>query len=189
MPYYPASAAAAVSHGKWGTDFILPGVAPVSITTGVVTVNQLRYYPIIVSTTITVDRLAAEVTSAGAAATTFRMGIYNADVDWQPTSLVVDGGTSAADSTGVKTVTINQTLSPGRYLLALHSDGAPILRVIRGAIASMGFASGLGASPFINLMRVTATYAVFASTGVAWTAFNSNVQTDYAVFMRLSAAS
>jgi hypothetical protein len=176
-----------VAQGRYGTsNFLIPGFVPNNSSTLALTANQVRYFPIIVSTAITLDRLACEVTATGAGGTTIRLGIYNADTDWAVTSLVVDGGTVAADSTGVKTVTINTTLAPGRYLLACNSDGTPTLRSIRGALPGMGFVAALGATANITRMTASQTYDAFPSTGTAHTIGSGNQQYDYAVFCRVS---
>src|SRR5687768_6714110 len=96
MPYYPPTEvvpgrlkASAVAHpGLPGTEFQSNG-------TQAVVADQVRYNGFIVDAPITLDRLVCEVTATGTA-TLLRLAIYNADTDWQPTTLVVDGGTVTA---------------------------------------------------------------------------------------------
>ncbi len=102
-----------------------------SVGTGIaLTADTLYSVPLIVARAITVDRIACEVTTAGAASTAARLGIYNNGTNLHPGALLLDAGTVAVDSTGVKAITINQALSKGIYHLAIISDGAPSARGI-----------------------------------------------------------
>lgn len=87
----------------------------------------------------------------------------------------------------MRTITINQTLTSGRYLLALNCDATPALRAIRGTNAYYGFLEALGASPLPNSLRVNSTYGTFASSGVVWNSQGSGANPlDYLVFVRVS---
>lgn len=155
--------------------FVIPGVEATGVATAVLTANQVRYEPFYVATQITIDQLALEVTSTGGAGKLVRVGIYNADGDLQPTSLVYDAGTIAADSVTAQTISLGvaQTLSPGRYLFALNSDGTPTLRCLRAGSMLSGFAAAFGASPFVVSLTAAQTYGAFPGTGLAWTALNA----------------
>ena len=143
---------------------------PSAVATFALTAGQMRYEPIYVTTPLTIDQIACEVTSAGAGGTTIRMGIFTADTDLQPTGLVVDGGTVAADgATGMRSVSVSVTLTPGRYLMALNTDSTATMRSLRGGSMLSGFGTTLGTSPWINLV-VTLAYAAFSGPGTAWTA-------------------
>lgn len=171
------------------THYSIPGVEASSAGTFAISANTIRYAPIYVTTPITIDQMAIEVTTGGAASTTARLGIYNADLDWQPTSLVVDAGTVAVDSTGVKIASVNVTLPPGRYLLALNSDGAPTLRRVLGGAMFLGYANTLGASPFIVIPNTTQTYGVLPNPGTAISNISSgsSASTHHYIFLRTSA--
>ena len=93
-----------------------------------ITANNLYAVPFLVQRTTTWDRIALQVTTGGIATTTARLGIYNDGTNLYPGTLVVDAGTVAVDSTGVKAATISQQLQPGLYWLAFVSDGAPVIR-------------------------------------------------------------
>lgn len=164
----------AIAHGRavisGTTQYTIPGIEPTTTATQAITANVVRYCPIYVVTQITIDQLAIEVTSAGAGSTTARLGIYQMGTDGQPGSLVVDAGTVAVDGNGVKTVSVNTILTPGRYLTALNSDGAPTLRAVRGGGYLMGYNTALGATPGISAPNGAQTYGTFPSTGTAWTA-------------------
>ena len=103
---------------------------------GVLTVDILYTAPAVIPRQLTVDRIAVQVTTAAAAGKKARLGIYRDGTNLYPGSLVLDAGEVAVDSTGVKTITINQTLGKGNYWLVVVSDGAPTLRFSTGVAAS-----------------------------------------------------
>ena len=88
-----------------------------SLTTGTYTQNRLYCYPLFVQESITVDRLGVECTTA-VASTTWRIGIYNSDSNGVPSTVLLDAGTVDTSTTGLKTITVNQTLSAGLYFIA-----------------------------------------------------------------------
>ena len=186
-----AESSLAEGRAKTGANgnYTVPGVAITGLngTTQAIGANQVNYYPILVQSTITLDQLACEVTSAATAGKLLRLGIYNADSDWQPTTLVVDAGTAAADSTGVKTFTINQQLARGRYVLALVSDGAPVMRGYRGYMPFWGLSSALGANAAVVQAYGSLTFGALPSTGAVWaTQITAASQFIYCVVTRVS---
>lgn len=105
--------------------------------------NQaLRLAPFDVPRSLTLSGLAVEVSTAGEASSTFRFGIYADDGTGYPGLLVLDAGTVAADTTGVKTLTISQALTPGRYWVGGVTQGAATtpatLRTPANAMVSIG---------------------------------------------------
>jgi hypothetical protein len=87
-----------------------------TFATGATTLEQLRCVPFVVGRTTTFDRIAIEVTTAGAGGTV-RLGIYS-DTDGIPGEVVLDAGTVVTSALGVKEIIIDQELSPGLYWLA-----------------------------------------------------------------------
>lgn len=85
--------------------------------------EQCEFVPILVPDSDTFTAIAVSVSSAGNASSVLRLGIYEDD-GGVPGDLVVDGGTVAADSTGDKTTSISEALSPGLYWLAVVPQGA-----------------------------------------------------------------
>lgn len=168
--------------------YSLPGVDAISAATTTITANKIRYFPFYVTNTITLDRLMLEVsTASGSAGSTARMGIYNVDNDNQVTTLIVDGGTVATDSTGVKTVTINQQLTAGRYLFAQNASVNYTARMIRGGGRYVGYIDSFGGSPMIDSLNATQTYGALPSTGTAWdTASAASTPFIYVVFCRIA---
>lgn len=100
---------------KSGQYFTQPG----STTTWAIgaSLGYMRGGPILVPRSLTVDRIGLEVTTSAATAVV-RLGIWNADADGRPTSLVLDAGTIDGSSTGVKEITISQALSAGVYVVS-----------------------------------------------------------------------
>lgn len=86
-----------------------------SSTSSTLGVGTLRLLPWIVHRAITIDRIGAEVTSAGDAGSKLRLGIYADNGNGYPGALVLDAGTIDGDSATVQSVTISQALSPGLY--------------------------------------------------------------------------
>lgn len=184
-------AATAVPLGRakaGGVSFMsVPGVEGQSSTTFAITNNQVRYELFFVATQITLDQLVIEVTTNAGAGTTARLGIYNCDTDLQPTTLILDAGTVAVDANAVKTISINQTLSPGRYLFATNSDATPTLRAVRGGSMLWGYSQNLGAGTFIATPNAVQAYGAFPATGTVWTnAGTSSAPPIHTVFCRVS---
>jgi hypothetical protein len=182
-----AQTAIADGRPKFGSTltYNIPGVDSSSASTLALAQNIIRYMPIVVVTPITLDQLAIEVTSAGSAGTVARLGIYSANTDWQPTNLVVDAGTVAIDSLGVKTAAINTLLQPGRYLLALNCNGAPTLRTRVGGGRYGGFPAALGTA-FTGTLQKASAFGVFGDPGVAWDATLTSSGIIYMVFCRIA---
>lgn len=108
------------------------GVSASAFTNGVV-----NFIPIMLAVGRTPDRIGIEVTVAGTASVSVhRLGIW-ADNGGVPGTLLVDAGTVATDSTGLKEVTISQALAAHTlYWLGVVQQGAPAatatLRVVTG---------------------------------------------------------
>jgi hypothetical protein len=169
-----------------GVQLVFATTASPPITTFGLTANFFHYMPIEVDTSITLDRLYAEITSAASAGNTMRMGIYNCDTDLQPTSLVVDGGTVAIDATSAVSSTINQVLTPGRYLLASLPQANCTVRCVFGWLPSLGFAPGLGGTSIVGELYASQAYGALPATGPAWSQVTANAGMAYHVWTRIS---
>ncbi len=87
------------------------------------TLNALHAHAFMVPHTVTLDRIAVEVTTASASGTV-RLGIYSNDpLSEKPLNLVLDAGSASTTTTGAKEITINQVLQPGLYWLAAVTQG------------------------------------------------------------------
>src|SRR6188508_2823782 len=104
MPYYPSNIVVPEGRIKTGStySYMIPGVETIAGGTVALTANQIRYEPFIVNSTITLDQLICEITTNSAGGTTVRVGIYAANTDWQPTTLIVDAGTLDASANAIK---------------------------------------------------------------------------------------
>lgn len=167
--------------------FMKPGVEFSTVSTRALTANQIRYEPFLVRSPITIDAFIFEVSTA-VASSNVRVAIYNADKDWQPTSLVIDAGNTSSATTGVKTVTITSTALPaGRYVAASWSGHAPTLRCFRGGAHLTGVNTTLGTTPFIALLSVTSTFGTYPSTGTAWTGVTASATPfDHSILFRIT---
>ena len=163
---------------------ILPGVEFTGISTFTIAANRIYYAPIRVPVALTVDQIIIEVVTLSAGAV--RLGIYNADIYWQPTTLVSDAGTVDTGTAGVKAITgLSIPLPAGRYLLAVWSNATPELRMIYGGTRYAGYIDTLGANPVVNLMYVDSTYSTYPSSGTAWNATgNSSTAMRHFAFVR-----
>jgi len=163
----------------------IPGVEASAVTTAAIVANTIIYQPFLVVTAITLDQLICEITTGVAG--NARMGIYNADRNWQPTSLVVDGGQFATGVAAVITLAINVTLQPGRYLFTLHSNVDPTFRIVRGGSRYSGYRLTLSANPFPIFFRVAQAYGALPDPGIAWDNVGYvTVPFYYSVFCRIS---
>lgn len=129
--------------------------------------NIAYFIPFLVGELHTFDRIAIQVTTSGTA-NNARLAIYNV-VGGQPTTLVVDGGAvtgvNPLQTTGIKSVTINQTLSPGAYALAMVVDGSVTVEGTTGVQIGNIFISGV--TDFVNAdtqINATLTFGAFPAT-------------------------
>lgn len=134
--------------------------------------NVIWYVPFVVATTITVDRILADVTTA-VAASSLRLGVYAMDLTGQPTgAALIDSGALASTSTGKKEATVSATLTPGRYLACALTDSAVSIRsaIARGAPGEINASVfGAGTGVVLGLRRVAQTYGALPSSPPAWT--------------------
>jgi hypothetical protein len=130
--------------------------ATVSNSTGALPNASLRLAPLQVPRSLSIDRIGAEVTTAGDAASTLTLCIYADDGSGYPGALVLNAGTVAADSTGVKEITLGspQALTPGTYWIGATTLGvtttAPIVRLINSSSSFVGVSSTAAASSGFN---------------------------------------
>ena len=141
--------------------------------------DRLNYEPWFLEGPATLDRLACEViTTAGSAGKLMRIGIYNADTSWSPTSLVVDAGTVAVDSIGIQAATINVTLPAGRYMCAwvLPTTGtAPTLRQIQGTVNYFPSISATTGGLYYVISQYLSAQGGLVTSGLPSTATAPNV--------------
>jgi hypothetical protein len=129
--------------------------------------NYLYYYPWLNEISYPIDEMGVEVTTAGAGL--IRLGIYNADVNWVPTTLVLDAGTVDCSTTGVKRLAMSLTLPVGRFYGCLIANVSPTLRMYKslGSGPSSSVNTNLGTSPATAVFNVSRTYGVLPASGPA----------------------
>ena len=148
--------------------------------------------PLPVYKTMVIDQIAVEVTSAGAAGSNLRFGIYNGDATTVvPTTLVVDSGDISAATIGVKTFTPGTaiTLTPGLYFTAFSTSsgtahGIRSLTTTNFAqVIGITSAGGTSLGTYINGTR--AAYGALPANASSLTALNPTIGNIYALFYRI----
>lgn len=169
------------------TCLTIPGIVSVSGQTLLRLHNTIFYEPILVMTPITIDQVVIEV-SIGQTGGLIQLGIYKADIDWQPTELIVDIGPIDASSAGIKIVSIDLKLEAGRYLNAYNNNVSGInCRCIRGGANLIGFSPTLGINMFISSIYVSSVFGNMPSPPLKWnTTTKSDAPIRYFVFYRVS---
>lgn len=101
----------------------------------------------------TYDRIGCRINTVGSAGAVVRLGIYSADANNKPSTLVLDAGTVAGDATtGFKEITISHTqASAGLVFLAGVTQTAAVTMMTADAIGYSGLfpipnSAGFGAS-------------------------------------------
>lgn len=172
--------------------YCVPGVVVFSGATFTIPANVDNYHPFFVYTPLIVDQLALEVNGAGAGST-FRMGIYPADTDWQPAANaapLADSGDITGASTGVKTYTPGTPiyLPRGRYLTVYNCTAtAPLITRYDASMVGTPIMNTF-ASAVAGRLTVSRTNAAFPTPGTAWTtvAGTSNFSFHHPIFLRIS---
>lgn len=100
-------------------------VSPQGVNTLAMANTQCRSVPWIVEDTISIDRIGAEITAAGEATSTIRLGIWD-DLNSGPNNLVLDSGPIAANAVAVVEAVCDITLNPGVYWLGLAAQNSPV---------------------------------------------------------------
>ncbi len=101
-----------------------------SITTASINPNVLfgSLFPIVRA--MTFDRIAIDVEVPASSGKLARLGIYGVGTNLAPGALLLDAGTVAIDSTGVKAITISRAFTSGLYFTALVCNEAFQMRCV-----------------------------------------------------------
>jgi hypothetical protein len=162
------------------TSYVLPGLMMHSMATGQLPTGSRFYQPLIVREPITLVNLVAECTAGNAATRALRGGLYEADEEWQPGDLLVEGAFDVS-TTGVKTISASALALPaGRYLTCMETNHAtPTMRTW----GSAPLFAGSGASALVGHLTLAGTsYGTLPDPGLAWT---SITPTTNATFHRI----
>ena len=175
-------------------DYTVPGVSWVGETSRTLTSGRMYYEQMLVETPQTIsDFVLLNVITADAGTPgLLRVGIYSADLNWQPEALIVDAGAFDTSATGQKTLTLGtpQALAPGRYLLAnLSNNSTVVLRAYTGNVpGGNGIVPALTANAIRTSMFVAQAYGALPSSPPAWTGNgNGNTPFVHTVFCNVSA--
>jgi hypothetical protein len=191
------AAATPVGASTWNSvqNYSLPGVMYDALNNAfALTANTIRYMPFRVpdGTTLAVDRIWFEVTT-NVAASNARIGVWAADINWQPTGAPLIDATATTATNGAKNITVSATLSAGRYIAGIVSDAniscrAGIARVSWGSDHSGTAVAAGGSQQMISNRRVALTYpGTMPTPGPAWTsadAASSNGASDLLILLR-----
>jgi hypothetical protein len=123
-------------------------------------INLLGVMPIYVPNTITAVSLSVWAATSGTTSTV-RLGIYNNGTGGQPSTLLLDAGTVSGTASGLYSVTISQSLSPGWYWVGSVQQSGSISFVV-------GFNNGSTSAlqnPFVQ--RVASNFIPMSSWNVA----------------------
>jgi hypothetical protein len=104
-------------------------------------VDTLYAMPLYVPVTAFCQAIGISVT-AGAAASSIRMGIY-ADSGGLPGDLIVDAGVVSGVNTSEVALALTNWLRPGWYWLAVLTDGTPTVRGLAPGISLLGHATNI----------------------------------------------
>ncbi len=128
-----SAAVVSAEHPEAGQYFMLPDTSATAAST--ITVATLYLFPFVAWQSLTIDRIGFEITTAGAAGALARAAIYARDpATGAAGALVLDSGTTAADSTGVKNLTVSTALTAGLYwvgVVAQNSGSNPSARLFQ----------------------------------------------------------
>ena len=94
----------------------------------------------------TLTGLGLRVNTAGGAGTVCRLGIYEMSEDGLPTTLLLDAGTVATDSTGHKEITISQAVANRPYYVAALFEGTPSCNSGATNLPLLGFTASSAAA-------------------------------------------
>jgi len=128
------------------------------------------YYPIFRK--IRADRIGISILGAGGAGALIRLGIYD-DKDFYPDSLVVDAGEVSVETTGFKTLVIDEVLDVGRYWLAF---------VLNDPTVDLARHSVLLPAQYVTSITSVGTYFISQTYGALPSSFPSGASVRAGLF-------
>jgi hypothetical protein len=139
-------------------------------------INRLYAVPFVVQETKAFDRIACEVTGTGGAGCIGRMGIYADNGDGYPGALLVNAGSADLNTSGIRELTINQSLSPGVVWLAFVEQVTDAVQV-RGwsPVSANGSAPPIGRTDGSVTGIYQLSYCAAGSSGVLPDPFPSSI--------------
>jgi hypothetical protein len=177
------------------TYYTLPGVALSGIAASGTRIANTDYYaPFFCDTPLVIDQLVSEVVTVDSGKA-FRIGIYPADLDWQPAAgaaPLADSGDLSLTTAAVVTYTPGSPiyLPRGRYLtvLNMNSNFIGVLRCLIGQPSHSFLDTTIGSTAYSRDFRVARTYAAFPTPGTPWNTTGNNAATPgmHCVVVRVS---
>lgn len=139
-------------------------------TTQSLTQDRLYYHPMIFEESVTIDAVGVDVTTAGGAGAVVRLGLYADDDGW-PGSRLVDFGTVASTSTGIRTIAVSQTIDAGVYWVATvgQVSGSTVVRATQAPVVSVPSAAPAVTIPIASLYEASISGALPASPNATLT--------------------
>jgi len=117
--------------------------------------GDLQFHPCHITSDITIQSLSINVsTAASATSTVVRLGIYADNGSGSPGSLVLDAGTVQINSTGIKTITVSQSLPKGIYWFAAWNSR------VSGTQGNVNFYTSVGVNANNAIGGNTNTFSV-----------------------------
>lgn len=155
------------------------------------TAGDTFYYPFYSETELNIFQLGFERTGGGGDSTC-RVGIYEVGTSWQPTDLVVDGGSIVVSGDAWYWADINPTtLSAGSYVTTLYCNGDMGVGLFTGhsdipiAQADNAAFSNVQWNWNVNSPSIGNASTPFPSSGDVWDDWSaSNGQYAYAVMLK-----
>lgn len=140
-----------------------------ALTTAALTANVLYAMPLVLDRQTTLNAIQINVTTSRAASS-IRVGVYSDNGNLNPANLIIDAGSQASISTGIKSFAtgIPITLDAGVYWLVCVSNSNPAIRgfavtglnPILGLDSAMGTTLGLGYSVNFTFAALPSTFPV-----------------------------
>lgn len=146
---------------------IIPGACVYSVSASATNTGMIFYAPIMLFGPLPVANIGMWFTTTDAT-NKARIGLYEADADWQPTDLVVEGEVNPS-TTGEKLVAVGSTLPAGKYLTAYLGNTSAQHR--KWLAYSQWIDTGAG---WVSQFRKTRTYGTLPSTGDVWNDVQDN---------------
>jgi len=129
-------------------DFILPPEVQHTFTSAVQPADQIVTSLFLLQRRMRFDQIAIRVDAAGAGGALCRLGLYNVDEDYYPSTLILDAGTIDGTVVANNVIIIDETLDRGWYALAILTNDATIqFRYRTTSISPLG---GISATSVVN---------------------------------------
>jgi hypothetical protein len=142
------------------------------------TYNLLWLYPFDAQVSAVMQALGINVTTPGSAGTLIRCGVYSSDGAGGVGGLLLDAGTLAGDSGGVKSVALNQAVNPDRLWLGAVWQGtnnvAPVLQAYTRPAPYLGWTSFYQFPSIVGYQYNAVSGVLPASLGAPASPENSN---------------